>query len=489
MDITDKIKSLRESVGVSYVRPDPSKLQNYMQNFWSSGHPQALEYMKVSRGLNEDTLKHFQIGYDIERNAVAIPIFKGTELINFKYRYLDADKHGRYTSEHGSETWVFNEDAIRIGTSLGGILIVEGEIDCMSVWQTGVRNVVSPSAGKDSFGPWLEQIDKIKNIYIAYDNDKPGQESAEKMSERLGSERCYRVIWPEKDANDFILGHPQEKVGDVIKKAKPFISSQFKTLGEIIKNLRESDNKTYVTGFIPGVNFAPGWMAILSGRSNVGKTSFVLNIADEFTARGIGVLILPYERGIDSVGQRFLGVMKKHSLQDMALYDNEDWENLSSMASQRPLYFALPDKEDAAEFMLKAKRFYNTEVVIIDHLDYMVRQVNGNKSDAISDTLQKLKRVAEQNGIILLIVSHIRKIEAPGTFIAKARKPNIEDLKGSSSLFQDPEVVVMLSETLDDDCILVDVVKNKGEMKDKTFLLNRSTGIFSERELNGHMDF
>ena len=119
----------------------------------------------------------------------------------------------------------------------------------------------------------------------------------------------------------------------------------------------------------------------------------------------------------------------------------------------------------------------------------MERQVNGNKSDAISDTLQKLKRVAEENGIILLIVSHIRKIEAPGTFIAKARRPNIEDLKGSSSLFQDPEVVVMLSETLDEDCILVDVVKNKGEMKDKTFLLNRSTGIFSERELNGHMDF
>ena len=367
MDITDKIKSLRESVGVSYVRPDKAKLQNYIQNFWDLRHPQALEYMKTNRGLNEETLRHFQIGYDLERNAVAIPIFKGSELINFKYRYLSGDN--RYTSEHGSETWVFNEDAIRIGTSLGGILIVEGEIDCMSVWQTGVRNVVSPSAGKDSFGPWLEQIDKIKNIYIAYDNDKPGQESADKMADRLGSERCFRVLWPEKDANDFLLRHPQEKIADVVKKAKPFISSQFKTLGEIIKNLRESDNKTYVTRFIPSVNFALGWMAILSGRSNVGKTSFVLNIADEFTSRGVGVLILPYERGIDSVGQRFLGIMKRHSLEDMALYDNSDWDNLNNMAADRPLYFALPDKEHAAEFMLKAKRFYNTEVVIIDHLD------------------------------------------------------------------------------------------------------------------------
>lgn len=488
MDITDKIRSLRESVGVKYVRPDPKKVDFFIENLFNTRHPQALEYLTSLRGLTHETIKHFKLGYDIERGAIAIPIFKGNELINFKYRYLESggEKSGRYTSERDAETWVFNEDAIEDGKRKGGILIVEGEIDCMSAWQMGIKNVVAPSAGAQSYGPWLEQIDKIKRIYIAFDNDDAGKKAGENMAERLGSERCYRVVWPDKDANDFLLRHPQDDIKDLIKEAKPFIASQFKSLGDVIKSLRESNNDTFVSRFIPSVDFQRGWMAIISGRSNVGKTSYVLNIASEFTSRGIACLVLPYERGIDSVGQRFLGLMAEKSLKEMTNYKDTEWDELSIRAAERPLYFALPDKKDASDFILKAKRFFNTEVVIIDHLDYMIRQVDGNKGDAIADTLQRLKRVAEDNGIILLIVSHIRKIEAAGTFIARSRRPNIEDLKGSSSLYQDPEVVVMLSETLNDDEILVDVVKNKGNMTDKTFHIDRATGVFSNREpING----
>ena len=54
------------------------------------------------------------------------------------------------------------------------------------------------------------------------------------------------------------------------------------------------------------------------------------------------------------------------------------------------------------------------------------------------------------------------------------RKPGIEDLKGSSSLYQDPECVVLLSGT--DGRLEVDVVKNKGEMVSESFGFNYKTG-------------
>ena len=82
--------------------------------------------------------------------------------------------------------------------------------------------------------------------------------------------------------------------------------------------------------------------------------------------------------------------------------------------------------------------------------------------------------------MVLLIVSHIRKIEKAGEFISRSRKPNIEDLKGSSSLYQDPEVVIMLSETTEDDEISVDILKNKGDMLSKVFHFDRGTGVYKD---------
>ena len=80
----------------------------------------------------------------------------------------------KYTQEKGCEVWIYNEDGISRGQSKGGVLITEGEFDCMSAWQAGFKNVISPASGKDSYGVWIELLDSIPKVYIAYDNDKAG---------------------------------------------------------------------------------------------------------------------------------------------------------------------------------------------------------------------------------------------------------------------------------------------------------------------------
>ena len=102
-----------------------------------------------------------------------------------------------------------------------------------------------------------------------------------------------------------------------------------------------------------------------------------------------------------------------------------------------------------------------------------------NKEAEIGQTLQTLKRVAEEHGIVMLLVTHIRKIDSAGA--QTQRKPNIEDLKGSASRYQDPECVVMLDG--DTQQIHVNVVKNKGEMTGKTFTFNTATGKLTD-EIN-----
>jgi 5S rRNA maturation endonuclease (ribonuclease M5) len=474
--ISDQIRSIRQTVGRDYERPDPSRLDYFTTQL--EQNQEAKDYLKTERGLAEDTISHFRLGYDPERDAIAIPTFKSGELINFKYRYLHPDKN-RYTSERGAETWIFNEEGIEVGKTKSGVLVVEGEFDLMSAWQVGVKNVVSPASGKDSYGVWLEMLDAIPRVYVAFDNDEGGKETALKFAERVGLEKCFEVKYPTgiKDANQYFKEYAYEDFIGLVKKAQPYYAYQFKGVGDIIESLRSTEVETLELKLVPEVKFEKDWLTVISGKTNVGKTSYILNLARELSEKNVPTLIMPFERGITSVGKRYLQILFKKTADDFQFTSNDEWEKLVESVVDNPTYFAVPKREEITDVIIKAKKIFDTKVVIVDHLDYLVRHVQGNREAEIANTLQNLKRVAEQYGIIIMIVSHIRKIEQAGA--VTSRQPNIEDLKGSSSLYQDPECVIMLT-SQESNTINVNVVKNKGNMVNHTFGINLATGVMDD---------
>ncbi|HRF71128.1 MAG TPA: DnaB-like helicase C-terminal domain-containing protein, partial [Candidatus Pelethenecus sp.] len=220
------------------------------------------------------------------------------------------------------------------------------------------------------------------------------------------------------------------------------------------------------------VKMGEDWLTIISGVSNIGKTSVVMNIAMDLTNKGIPVLVLPFERGNTVVGTRFLQVKYNLGEGDFQSVEDERWEKMTKECIDLPLYFSMPTKNETIEVIKKSKRIFNTRVVIIDHLDYMIRS-SQNKEAEIGNTLQELKRIAEEYKIAIIIVTHVRKIQQMGSAVKK--KPGIEDLKGSSSLYQDPECVVMLTSP-ESGVLEVDVVKNKGKMSTRNYAFNQETG-------------
>ena len=179
-----------------------------------------------------------------------------------------------------------------------------------------------------------------------------------------------------------------------------------------------------------------------------------------------------------------MSVMLDKTMEDFTYLTDSDWSNIVGECIDKPLYFSVPKKAEVIETIIKSKRLFNTKVVIVDHLDYLIRHVSGSREAEISNTLQELKRIAEEHKIIMIIVSHIRKIEQAGAMVE--RKPNLDDLKGSSSLSQDPECVILLNPV--ENGVEVCVAKNKGKMGCKTFDFKPETGKFSLSEADELFD-
>lgn len=472
------IQSIGETLQLKQNKFSIEKVNEYQEQL--KLNQVALDYLKNERGFNDETISNFKLGYDPVKNAIVIPLFKNGECVAIKLRHIEPVDDQRYTTVKGGQNWIYNEIGIEHAKKRGVIMIVEGEFDCMSAWQSGVRNVVSPASGKDSYGVWIEQLDTIPKIVIAYDNDEGGRLASIKMAERLGTEKCFEVIYPEniKDTNDYFKKYHVEQFRELAKNAKPFYKYDYKGLGDIINSLRTNVEETITMRVVPNVKFEKDWICMVSGVSNTGKTSYVLNMADELTRKGIPTLIMPFERGIESVGKRFLQVKFNKSTEDFGYLESKDWDEVVKDCVDLPVYFTLPKRTDIISTLVRSKRLFDTRVCIIDHLDYIIRNVSGNKEQEIANTLQALKRVAEENKILLIIVTHVRKVEHNQGMLK--RKPTMEDLKGSSSLYQDPEVVVMITRP-DEENVEVNVLKNKGDMKGGTFKFDYKTGRLGER--------
>lgn len=472
MELKTKIQSLQQTLSVSYTRPDFEKLEKMIHSLRDSP---GWAYLTEERKLNEETIEHFMYGYDEKKNAIAIPFFKDGELINIKYRFLEP-KDSKYINEANAEPWLYNDDALEVAREKGAVAIAEGEFDCASLWQLGFKNVICPGSGANSYGPWIELMDSIKSVWIAYDNDEPGQSAAKELAGRIGVEKCRNVLYPTgiKDANDFLKEHNEKDLRELFAKALPFYRYEFSGMGEVIQKILDDPMDYLEISLLPNVKLERDNLIVVSGETNAGKSTYSLNIIKELAQRNIPSLFLPIERGVYSLGRRFLQIQLGKTQEQMEFTSRQEWLDASRELSHLPVYMAKPHLKELEHTIARAKRIFGVKVVIIDHIDYLIRG-SMNKESMISEKMHTLKHCAEENGVIIIVISHINRGAVMG-----GQKPTLKNLKGSSSLEQDAEIVVMLYPTADLKGLEVDVQKNKGPMSKKMYSIDISTGVMSD---------
>ncbi|BBH01220.1 toprim domain-containing protein [Prunus dulcis] len=158
-----------------------------------------------------------------DKDIIAFTYKRNGLLVGCKFRSIEK----RYWKAKGSENTLYGIDDINDAAE---IIIVEGEIDKLSVEEAGFCNCVSvPDGAPGKSSNKLPPVEKVSRIILATDNDKPGQALARDIALRLGTHRCWQVRWPKKDessyykdANEVLRHMGPDALRKVIENAKPY---------------------------------------------------------------------------------------------------------------------------------------------------------------------------------------------------------------------------------------------------------------------------
>ena len=191
------------------------------------GNKEARDYF-YSRGINEDSMKYFWLGYSSPTNMVSVPVHSPDGMpVGLVGRSISEKKFKNSTNLPRSKTMFNIHRAKKIGDN---VIIVESSFDAIRVHQAGFPNVIATLGGHIS----TENIGLINRYFnkvtLMTDADHAGRELANSIASRLKNKDLlwasyeYGKIYPHdaKDAGDMT----EEEIKACIKNAVSNIEYQ-----------------------------------------------------------------------------------------------------------------------------------------------------------------------------------------------------------------------------------------------------------------------
>ena len=368
---------------------------------------------------------------EAETKAIQFPYYRNGEVINIKSR----DHLKNFRMESGAERILYGMDAISDTTTL---IIVEGEIDKLSLETAGFPNCVSVPDGapspktKDYTSKFAflenceEWLGQFKKFILAVDNDEPGKKLEEELSRRLGRDRCFQTQWPVgcKDANDVLVKHGIQQLGTAIKHSFPYPVQGLFEVTSFLPQIKRLYDNGMVRGVNTGwgcvnelINFSTGQWTVVTGIPGHGKSEWLdalmVNLAHAY---GWCFAVFspenqPLEMHFQKLAEKYIGKpffgssrMDKEDLKQAAVWINERFS------------FVLPEAENmSVDSVLGLAKVAvirkGVKGIIIDpwnELDHS-RAPNLTETEYISQSLSKIRRFARGNDVHVFLVAHPTK--------------------------------------------------------------------------------
>ena len=364
--------------------------------------------------------------------------------------------------EKEAKQTLFNRD--RVPAEVLELIIVEGELDCMTLVQLGYQNVVSVPGGASNLD-WIESdfdwLSRFDTLFLCLDADDAGEKGARKIAKRLGSWRCRRMRLPFKDANECLQrGMTKEHFDEFILQADDMAPATVRMAESFFQEMLEDDREGAETGFkrfdfILG-GLRPGEVTVWTGRNGDGKTTFLNQLVLNLLTRHVDQRVCL--ASLEMRPKRLLTWMCRQAgiiacLEGLQEFTKITAGKLSLVNAQHEL--APDDLLEAFEYV--ARRF-GTQTFVVDSL---LRVDLGSGPDWLESQkrfMNRLTQFALTHEVHVLLVAHPRKGSTDQARIDKV------DIAGSGDISNLAFNVISLrrlkGENGDPDAIL-EVMKNR----------------------------
>ena len=195
--------------------------------------------------------------------------------------------------------------------------------------------------------------------------------------------------------------------------------------------------------------FQKGELIVVAARPSMGKTSFMLNIAENVSMNNkIPVLIFSMEMSALQITKNMLcsiAEVDAHLMRTGTISDVDFLRIPTAMGdlSQSPISIDDTPGLSLLEIRAKSRRFQSQkgiQLIIIDYLQLMEGSNAENRQQEITSISRGLKALAKELDVPVVAISQLnRSVEQ-----REGHKPRMSDLRESGSIEQDADVVMLL---------------------------------------------
>ena len=275
------------------------------------------------------------------------------------------------------------------------------------------------------------------------------------------NEEIENTCYTGKENLEVILEDTEKKVFELVQKRN---TGDYVPIRQVVMNAMDkiekaSKNKGNVTGVATGfidldyrtAGMQPSDLILVAARPSMGKTAFVLNIAQHVAFKlNQTVAIFSLEMSKEQLVNRLFSLESRVDSQHLRTGNLSDaeWEKLIESAGVIGKSNLIIDDTPGisiSELRSKCRKYkldHDLKMIIIDYLQLMSGSVRGSDSrqQEISDISRSLKALARELNVPVIALSQLsRAVEQ-----RPDHRPMLSDLRESGAIEQDADVVMFI---------------------------------------------
>ena len=316
--------------------------------------------------------------------------------------------------------------------------------------------------------PDISSMEYVRDLIAAVPTSANVKYYANIVSEKAVLRRLIRTTeevanacYLEKDSTETILEESEKKLFNILQRTNgsDYVPIQQVVLNAVSNIEKASKLKGSVTGIPTGFvdldyktsGMHPSDLVLIAARPSMGKTAFVLNIAQHVAFHAnMCTAIFSLEMSKEQLVNRLFSLESKVDAQALRTgsLSDADWEKLvegAGIFGDSELIIDDTPGISISELRSKCRKYkleHDLKLVIIDYLQLMTGSGRGTESrqQEISDISRSLKALARELSVPVVALSQLsRAVEQ-----RPDHRPMLSDLRESGAIEQDADVVMFI---------------------------------------------